>query len=73
MRALRVRVKDELPHASCVDKGDGAFRKTNAAQVAGLGRICFNSRSQVSGLRSQVSGFRSQVSGLRSQLSALSC
>ena len=41
MRALRVRVKDELPHASCVDKGDGAFRKTNAAQVAGLGRIYF--------------------------------
>lgn len=36
------RVRDELPHASCVEMGDRTFRENNAVQVAGLDRICFH-------------------------------
>jgi len=34
------RVRDELPHASCVEVGGRTFRENNAVQVAGLDRIC---------------------------------
>jgi hypothetical protein len=40
-RRFSERMRDELPHASCVDKGHRTERQTNAVQVAGLGRICF--------------------------------
>ena len=40
-------MRDELPHASCVETGDRTFRENNAVQVAGLDRICFEGRSQV--------------------------
>ena len=35
------RVRDELPHASCVEVGGRTFRENNAVQVAGLDRIRF--------------------------------
>src|SRR5215475_9451773 len=41
--ALLGACRDELPHASCVDKGHRTNCKTNAVRVAGLGRICFES------------------------------
>jgi hypothetical protein len=37
--------QDELPHASCVDKGHRTNCENNAVQVAGLDRICFACRS----------------------------
>jgi GTPase Era involved in 16S rRNA processing len=40
------RVRDELPHASCVETGDRTFRENNAVQVAGLDRICLEDGSQ---------------------------
>src|ERR1700746_2245557 len=41
LRALfGAQVRDELPHASCVEMGDRTFRENNAVQVAGLDRIC---------------------------------
>lgn len=49
--SLRRAVTDAaLPHASCVEQGQNIL-PSNAARVAGPGRICFKSRCQASGRR----------------------
>jgi hypothetical protein len=48
LRALfGAQVRDELPHASCVEMGDRTFRENNAVQVAGLDRICLECRCRM--------------------------
>ena len=62
LRALfGAQVRDELPHASCVEMGDRTFRENSAVQVAGLDRICLECRCHVSDVGSPVSDLRSQM------------